>query len=882
MPSGALDKIKLPRLPNTTRDQLTSGAALATYKAYLASGEQVLIEAFERKVSVRHLIAARSLLVDGLLQHVFDLMGCQHSNLCLVAVGGYGRSELHPQSDIDLLFLYQTTLNKRQQEQLESMISLLWDIGLTVGHSVRSLAECQQKAEEDITIVTNLIESRIVVGDRLLFEQMREMTSPEAMWPARQFFDAKIAEQKARYRKYKGTSFDLEPNLKSNPGGLRDIQLVGWVAKRYFNVASLQSLVTSGVFRLSEYRSLMSAQIFLWRVRFALHIITKRGDDRLLFQYQKQVAEYLGFEDTQQARAVEQLMKKFFRAAITIRNLSELLLQVFEEEILESDSKITPIDENFQLENDRISLIQPDAVRQDPTLILRTFITAANIPGNKHVSAKTLRAIRENRDLIDDKLRRQPEHQKLLLQFFSIRHTGDRPLFLIKRNGILARYIPAFEAISGQMQFDMFHSYTVDEHTIFLLKNLSRFAATEYQAEFPLCSDIMQKLDKPQIIFLAGLFHDIAKGRGGDHSELGAADALEFCRKLRMDDEDAETIAWLVKSHLIMSVTAQRKDISNPSVIADFADKVRTKQRLELLYILTVADIRATSAKLWNSWKDALLRELLISTTRYLDAENQPPISDSSHIEQSKRQALKKLKQQKVSISDTEKLWSSFDDIYFKNTPVERITWQTSSIIKHAKRDAPLVEIKRHPNNAGSEIYIYCSNRPGLFAAITRTLSQKNLMIQTAQLYTSQKDYCLDSFVVLEENGKPIQSSSRIQSIRKLLLKNLKNIDGMSKKIQRYTSKKIEQFHVETKINFLPGDNSPYTQIELITLDQPGLLAKFGDIIKDLDFSIHSAHIVTLGEKVEDSFEVSNAQQLPLTEQEQRLLQSKLLNSFNQ
>ncbi|NVJ60468.1 MAG: [protein-PII] uridylyltransferase [Gammaproteobacteria bacterium] len=882
MKRRTLNHLQLPEPIEVTAESVADNSAVAACKNYIRQARAALIAGFSQRVPVSRLVIAQADIVDALLKSLWRAFNVDSRNACMVAVGGYGRAELHPGSDIDLLFLVASHKNKSVESQLQPFITFLWDIGLQIGHSVRTVKECQQQAEQDITIATNLIESRPIAGDDKLFDEMRHKTGPDKIWPAREFYEAKVAEQKARYRKYRGTSFELEPNLKGNPGGLRDVQLVGWIAKRYFSSESLQDLTNRGIFSLKEYRTLMTSQLFLWRVRFALHITTNRSEDRLLFQHQKKVAEFLNFKDKPESLAVEQLMQKYFRAASRIRNVTELLLQVFEEVILDRDEKVKveEIDEHFQLKNDRIALKNPELVTEKPELILKTFIVAAKVPGNKHVSATTLRAIRDNRHLIDESYRTNPAYKQLFLEFFSIRHTGDRPFFLLKRNGILAAFLPLFEKISGQMQFDMFHTYSVDEHTLFLLKNLTRFANPEFEQEFPYCSKIMQNLEKPHLIFLAGLFHDIAKGRGGDHSELGAVDAEAFCRYLNLAEEETKTIAWLVQFHLVMSVTAQRKDISDPEVIAEFVGQVKTQQRLDLLYILTVADIRATSPKLWNSWKDALLRELYLAASNYLAQDKPKQLSQAEHINAIKQRALQQLGQQKVSESETLALWETLEENYFKTTPVDRIVWQTASVIKHAHGKGPLVEIKKHHNQAGTEVFIYTSDQPGLFAAITAILSQKNLRTQAADLFTNSHNKCFDSFVVLEESGKPISSVTRVQSIRKLLQKKLKNIDGMSKKVQRHVSSRIQHFDVPTNVRFNSEDHMRYTELELTALDQPGLLAAIGEAIRKCNMSIHSARIITLGEKVEDYFEISTIDRKTLNKEQKATLKQELLSQI--
>ncbi len=872
----------LPELPTETQCFSTYPLSwIQPCKHYLEQGMQSCTNAFNNKMAIRHIYHARAQLIDKLLIHLWQISGRSQERATLVAVGGYGRAELAPQSDIDLLILIHQKMTDDELSAIQAWITFLWDIGLTLGESIRTLEECIQLSEQDLSVMTNLMESRMLIGHKKHYVALSSYISEKTTWSSHKFYTAKVNEQHQRYLKYNSSSYDLEPNLKTSPGGLRDIQLMGWIAKHHFKHNTLQELAHQGVFSLKEYKTLLSCQYYLWRIRFVLHNITHRCDDRLLFEHQKIVAEKLGYQNTSESLAVEKLMKKYFRSVITIRNLTELLLQVFEELFLEKQQNIKniPNEKDFHLVNDRISIIDNKKFIDNPSLLLKIFIISAQTKGHKKISAQTLRAIRDNRHLIDANFRNDPLNKQLFLTFFSIKHHNSHSFFLMKRHGILAEFLPAFKNISGQMQFDMFHSYTVDEHTLFLIKNLTHFCHQEAQNSLPICYKIMQDLEKVYLIYFAGLFHDIAKGRGGDHSTLGAKDALEFCTNLGLSDDDAQLIAWLVEHHLIMSATSQRKDISNPNVIQEFISEVNSQEKLDLMYILTVADIQATSPKLWNAWKDALLKELYMTASNHLcDTKNISTHQELS-IDTIKSKTEQLLKQQKISMSATHAHWDLLDDNYFRYTPIDRIVWQTSCVIKHAHPSNPLVEIRQHRNESGTEIFIFSQDQADLFATITATLNQKQLNIQMAELFTNNNNYCLDTFIVLEEDGRPIRSTKRTQSIKKRLQKNLKNIKGFTRQVHHHAATRLKEFSVETKISFINNELLRYTQLDLTVRDQPGLLARIGEAFKHCQIKIHSARIITLGEKVEDTFLISTWDDRPVLDLE---LQEKVKQSIIQ
>ncbi|MGI9264202.1 MAG: [protein-PII] uridylyltransferase, partial [Gammaproteobacteria bacterium] len=581
------------------------------FREGLETGARSLATRFEKAEPVDHLVRDRARLVDRVLRKAWSqFAGDLCDSLALVAVGGYGRGELHPASDIDIMVLIDDDQEDGWQDPIERFLTFLWDIGLEVGHSVRSLLDCKRQASIDITVATTLMESRLLDGPPRLFERMRESVGPRHMWDSRDFFEAKLKEQEQRHHRFHDTAYNLEPNVKSSPGGMRDIQLVGWVAKRHFGVESFYQLHQHGFLTEYEYRKLLAGQTFLWRIRWALHTITGRREDRLLFDHQITISRMFGYEDASYTLGVEQFMQKYYRTVMELSRLNEMLLQLFQEAIL-LDPKATPLPltPSFQVRNGFLEVTGEQIFENDPSALLDIFKILQENPGLLGVSAHTIRLVRRHLGLIDEEFRQNPRNHRLFLDIIRAPAGVTHELRRMNRYGVLGRYIPVFGRIVGRMQYDLFHAYTVDAHTLFVVSNLRRLALPRFDHEFPSLGKIMQALDNPELVYLAGLFHDIAKGRGGDHSELGAVDAESFCLEQGLSAYDARVVAWLVRNHLALSLTAQKKDIKDPQIVGDFARLVGDQNHLDYLYLLTVADVRATNPSLWNSWKQALFEE---------------------------------------------------------------------------------------------------------------------------------------------------------------------------------------------------------------------------------------------------------------------------------
>lgn len=862
-------------------------------KNYLNLANNYLVEEFKNKTNVRQLVQVRAQHMDNMLinlwQHLTNNSAWLSSKTdavdtqqeyALIAVGGYGRGELHPYSDIDLLILSRQNLSQAQQDDVAKFIALLWDCHLKISQSVRNFSQCLTLAKQELSVVTNLMESRLLVGDKVLYNELRQAIAPDKLWSVQEFYHAKLSEKRSRYQKYNSSSFDLEPDIKSSPGGLRDIQLIAWIAQRAYYPLTITQLLKQQILRKEEFNSLMKCQLFLWKIRFALHLVAQKPEDRLLFDYQKTTAKIMGYKDSKKSLGVEKMMKQYYRSVLIVRNISDMLLQLLEKAFFadQSSEKIINIDQNFQIVNQRIEIVDAKLFLSKPSLLLKIFQHLALDPSIKGIGVSTLRAMRAARQKITPKFRKSTKNRALFIGFWHIMHTSSRAMFAMKRNGILADYLEPFKQITGQMQYDMFHSYTVDEHTLFLLKNLTQFANPEFNKTFPLCSEIMQRQKKPEIIFLAGLFHDIAKGRGGDHSELGAQEVNRFCKAHKMTEEDTKTIEWLVANHLLMSLTAQKRDISDPKVIKNFAALVVNTKQLELLYILTVADIIATSNKLWNSWKDALLKQLYLSTLKYL-------ADDQSNLDEvwktNKNQARKQLLSLGFEQQAIDCLWQHLESSYFAKRTAKSICWQTELILNNQQKASPLVAIRTLTQTAGNEIFVYTVDQENLFAKLTATLNQQGLNIQAASIYTTKDGFCYDSFYVLKDNDEAYLNSREIKTIQKAVRQVINQSDEADIIVRKRIPRQFKYFSVKTTIKFYADEYSGLTRLEVTTADRPGLLAAIGEAFKQTKSKIHDARITTLGEKVEDTFIISNYNDQPIDDKQQReIIRKKIIQQL--
>ena len=881
--------------PSLTREQLLEHLGQKPHpgkpaRDYLEQEQQALHDRFH-DTPIRELVQARAALVDDVLVCAWQLfsLGGQ-DQLALLAVGGYGRGELHPHSDVDLLILSQGAPDKAVCTKLETFIAFLWDIGLEIGHAVRTLDECVELAGTDITIATNIMEARTLAGPVKLLESLDRRTGPKKLWPSDKFFTAKWDEQVARHRKFNFTEYSLEPDMKNAPGGLRDLQMVGWIAKRHFGADNLREIVDTGFLTEDEYAILLKCQDHLWRVRWMLHQITGRNENRLLFDYQRQLAKAFGFEDSDANLAVEQFMKRYYRVALGISVLNEMLLQYFDETILQKggSEKVLKLNRRFQVRNDYLEATSKTVFDRSPSALIEAFVILGQHPEIKGIRASTVRLIIEKRKLIDDDYRNDLRNTSLFMELIRTPYNLYSNLRRMTRYGILGQYLPEFGGVIGMMQYDLFHIYTVDAHTLMVMRQMRRMRYESTREQLPLAHEVFYRLPKPELLYLSGLYHDIAKGRGGDHSTLGADDAVAFCSRHGLSSWDSKMLSWLVKNHLLMSVTAQRKDISDPDVVHEFARQVGDLVHLDYLCALTIADINATNPTLWNSWRASLMRQLYRETKRALRRGLNNPVDKQDWIDETRAAAELILKQRKVDPARTEELWAGIGDEYFLRENAMDIAWHTEAILKRKDSQEPLVLLRESSGGqveGGTQIFIYTPDIANLFAASTNALDQLGLTIVDARIITSADGFTLDTYIVLDENGTPIGNDPpRIEAIRKLLTDTLRNPSGFGDIMQRRIPRQHKHFDVPTEVLISNEINNDRTAVEIRTLDRPGLLARIGSVLAELDIAVLNARIATLGERVEDVFFVSDRNGEPvsdpaLCERLQQRLKEELNNS---
>ncbi|GAA0695740.1 [protein-PII] uridylyltransferase [Marinobacterium maritimum] len=859
-------------------------------KQALRDAQARMDEAFRQGEDIRRLIYGRAWVLDSILELAWDQFTWPPAEqAALVAVGGYGRGELHPFSDVDILLLFDQVDPADWQDSISGFLTLLWDISLDLGSSVRTIGECYDEARNDITIATNLIESRTICGAPALQQEMYDRVTSEGAWTDKEFFKAKLAEQKERHEKTNNTEYNLEPNLKTSPGGLRDIQTIGWVAKRHFGATYIRDLVDHGFVTESELDTLNKGELYLWTVRYALHMLCKRREDRLLFDHQRTLAAYFGYEDQEGALAVEQFMSKYYRVAMAMSEFNDMLLQHFDEAILRIDDEqsIRPLNNRFQVRNDYLETVYDKVFEHHPFAIMELFVLMAQHPEIKGVRASTIRLVRNHRYLIDDEFRHDIRNTSLFMELLRSPEGVSTELKRMNRYGILGRYLPEFGRIVGQMQHDLFHIYTVDAHTLKVIQKTRQFRHREYREQFSIAHRIVNQLPKIELLYIAGLYHDIAKGRGGDHSELGAEDVVDFCRRHHLGKWDTHLVAWLVRNHLKMSMTAQRRDISDPEVIHSFAMEVRDLVHLDYLYVLTVADINATNNTLWNNWRATLLRQLYMETKRALRRGLENPINKEDRIEQVQHEAMLLLARKGMREQDVLDYWSLLGDDYFLREDAHNIAWHTQAILEHGDSPLPLILIRKTSYRVfegATEIFIYSEDLPTLFPATVAAMDQLNLNIQDARIILTDHGRTLNTYTVLTDDNQPLSENPEyLAHIQQHLTEELDDPEDYPEIIQRRVPRQLKLFTTPTRLTLSNDPVAQQTVLEVITPDRPGLLARIGRIFVEFDISVRKAKISSIGERVEDFFFITDDQNQPISDPELcRRLQQAICDQLDQ
>ena len=818
--------------------------------------------------SVQTLLRRLCILTDSSIKKIWLETGFD-DQFCLVAVGGYGRGALYPYSDIDVLLLLPSGVSAEENPvlkgQIEQFISACWDNGLEIGSSVRNLEECIQESSADITIQTSLLEARRIVGSASLFKKFKNQYD-EAM-DAKAFFVSKTLELRQRHTKFENTPYSLEPNAKESPGGLRDLQIILWAARAAKFGNTWEDLSRNGLATAFEARQLKRNENTLALIRNRLHLLAKRREDRLVFDMQHGVAQSLGLgyqPDGQfNARlASESLMRRYYWAAKAVTQLSQILLLNIEERLNQKSYELRPINERFAEKSGMLEVLQDDLYSKQPHAILETFRLFQSIVEIKGLSARTLRALYNARSVMDAKFRTDPINRQQFMAILQSPSGITHAMRLMNQTSVLGRYLWVFRRIVGQMQHDLFHVYTVDQHILMVLRNVRRFFIAEHAHEFPFCSQLAAGWDKPWILYIAALFHDIAKGRGGDHSQLGRVEVRRFCKDHAIAKEDAKLIEFLVAEHLTMSHIAQKQDLSDGQVIMDFAKRVGNERYLTALYLLTVADIRGTSPKVWNAWKGKLLEDLFRYTVRTLGGRAPDA---NSEVESRKREALSILALYALPFEAHKDLWDTLDVGYFMRHDASDIAWHTRQLSKQLmvskSKTEPMgvtVRARMSPVGEGLQVMVYSPDQADLFARICGYFDQTGFNILDAKVHTAANGYALDTFQVVTHF-----TEEHYRDLINLVETGMTQTIALSKPLPTPSkgrmSRRVKSFPITPRVSLQPDERGQKWLLSISASDRVGLLYSVASVLAKHKVNLFLAKISTLGERVEDTFLIDGA-----------------------
>ena len=847
----------------------------AAWRESLIRDQVKLRDDFFKHKNTRKLLKQQSKLVDEVLKQIwlkFDLS----ASVSLVAVGGYGRGELFPYSDVDLLILLPNNPDASLNERIERVVGLFWDIGLAVGHSVRNLDECIAEAKKDVTVQTNLLESRLIIGNPSLFTSFQ--TQMSSAMDVGAFFNAKLQEQEQRYARFDDTAYNLEPNIKESPGGLRDLQVVLWILRSLDLGSDWKALVKRGLISQSELRQIAKHEQHLQMLRIRLHFMAKRREDRLIFDLQNALAEDLGFVNTKRYRASEQLMRDYYKSAKAVGLFNEILLKLLKELALPEAIEIKPINSRFESYNGLLSAKSNSLLQRNPSCIFEMFLLLQQHPELNGISANLLRTLQRVKNLVNRDFRQDAKNKALFIEILKQPNGVTETLKRMNRYGILGNYIPAFGRIIGQMQHDLFHVYTVDEHILHVLGNLERFSIKILSHEFPLCSKLFVAFNAPHLLYLGALFHDIAKGRGGDHSQLGTSDAKRFCKQHGLSKEDSQLVAWMVGLHLTMSSTAQKSDLSDSQVIENFSLLMRDERHLTALYLLTVADIRGTSPKVWNAWKAKLLETLFLSAQRLLTG-------DASRLfdEVSTRKAEAKATLSHYSILEHSylTLWNNLGEQYFLRHTSQEIAWHARLLLRHIDTKEPIVRARLSPAGDGIQVMIYTPDRDDLFACICSFFERIGYTILEAKIYTTKNSYALDSFLVSDQIDKSVSYRDLLNYIEYELGNDLRSNTSLSAPTKGRLSRQVKHMPIKSNVTIESLVASNSHKLEIVAGDRPGLLSTIAHAFLAHQVQIQTAKINTLGKRAEDVFLISGKSGAKLNDDTIEALKKVLTEIFN-
>jgi [protein-PII] uridylyltransferase len=816
-------------------------------KAEVAAARQGLRDEYLRRPNPRTLLKRHTQIIDRTVKTVWAQAGIS-SDAALVATGGYGRGELYPASDIDLLILLGAEPSAAEREALERLIGRLWDIGLEIGHSVRTVEGCAEAAASDITIRTTLLESRFLTGSRALFRRMEIAPDPVS------FFKAKKLEQEQRHAKHQDSPYSLEPNLKEAPGGLRDLQTIQWIARASGLGRSWPDLVAHGLIEKDEARQLGKLESHLQDLRIRLHYLAGRREDRLVFDLQSALAAQLGYKDTESRRASEAMMQRYYQTAKGVTQLNTILLQNLEARLApRPDTEARALNERFEVRSELLHVKQENTFAREPRAILECFLLMMQHQELRGMTARTLRALWRARRFVDAKFRADAVSRLVFLHILQQPRGIVHEFRRMNQYGILGRYLPEFGRIVGQMQHDLFHVYTVDQHILMVMRNLRRFTMPEFAHEFPLAAELMAGFERRWLLYIAALYHDIAKGRGGDHSELGAKDARAFCRSHGLAAEDRELVEFLVERHLAMSHVAQKQDVYDPEVVKTFAELVGTERRLVALYLFTVADIRGTSPKVWNAWKGKLLEDLFRATRRTLTGE---PLARDAALAEKQAEAMRLLRLYALSDGAKDRLWAGLDTTYFLRHDAQEIAWQTRNLHYRVDADKPVVKARLAPFGEGLQVMVYTRDREGLFARISGYFERAGFNIAEAKVHTTRAGYALDTFVVMGQ-GRDAHYQDRIAMIENDLAVEVLSEASLGAPRGGRLSRRVRHFPISPAVDIRPDERGSYHSLSIVAADRPGLLYGVSRILARYGINLQTARINTLGDRAEDVLLIS-------------------------
>ncbi len=825
--------------------------AAAGLRQAVADERQQLRESYRQRPNPRRLLAQHAGLIDRTVRAVWTQSGAP-ARATLVATGGYGRGELYPSSDIDLLVLLAGEPSEAEREPLERLIGTLWDIGLEIGHSVRTVQGCVEAAVGDVTIATTLLESRYLAGSRMLYRTMQAALG-RAADPAA-FFKAKKLEQEQRHAKHQDSPYSLEPNLKEAPGGLRDLQVIQWIARASGIGRHWRDLVARGVIEREEALQLARHEALLQDLRIRLHYLAGRREDRIVFDFQGTLAAELGCADTPERRASEVMMQRYYRTAKAVTQLNTIVLQNLEARLLpQTDAVPRALNERFQVRGELLEVVDETAFEKHPTSMLESFLLLMQHQELRGMTAPTLRALYRARFLVNAQFRKDPLARLLFLHILQQPRGIVHEFRRMNQYGILGRYLPEFGRIVGQMQHDLFHVYTVDQHILMVVRNLRRFTMPEFAHEFPLCSELMSGFERRWLLYVAALYHDIAKGRGGDHSELGAADVRRFSRKHALSGEDRKLVEFLVERHLAMSRAAQKQDVHDPEVVRAFAELVQSERRLVALYLFTVADIRGTSPKVWNAWKAKLLEDLFRATRRVLTGE---PLARDAALAEKQAEAARLLRLYALDDSVKDRLWAQLDTAYFLRHDAQEIAWQTRYLHYRVESERPVVKARLAPFGEGLQVMIYAKDREALFARICGYFERAGFNIAEAKVHTTRNGYALDTFLVMGQ-GRGAHYQDLISMIEVELAGEVQSEAPLAPPRGGRLSRRVRHFPISPAVDIRPDERGAFHVLSIVASDRPGLLYAVARTLARYRISLHTARINTLGDRAEDVLLVS-------------------------